>query len=547
MPNAPAPLSVKPPSGKGAGTPPVTRPPSGNGGGEAPVPAAPGETSTPTGNGVETAPILPAPVANARIAPHPRDGKGGYHGGGNQQPQRNESYINPGQFTVSMRGGAGSPEGPDAEPVPQPKHIKYIYGYLGRILAENNNVSFLKTALRLLEYDFKNKPDYSFLVDIYPNGREHPADTTITITKSNYDETFPQFIKPNLDERDDEKRAIFVRTSSSAPPGTPIQPDEIDIIRLHFAGNTSYWKITRDLFNSEVFRKKMPAKETPDMGNEVFYGINQCQPAFFRAMKLLFEPHSPRLHGPVSLRAGKDSWGLGFDGMEATEDLWQFVCEQAKLSKRNTPQILQFSVIIGMNELSQNLIGAHLTGSHHETHASIVNPRETYSQIEQMSEEYLREKRVPESIRIWHTAEEREQDVEFNVTKLKKNSTALESLGDYLEGWEGRTHCIWWRPEFGIFNIVSVENNREVQWDTRGRRQGLRDFKKSTKSLSADGNGFESFVLLEAQSAHNARRFVVTKDTTEDEWRMHIYDWLHSRKLFIREIGKIDAIPYGKS
>jgi hypothetical protein len=229
-----------------------------------------------------------------------------------------------------------------------------------------------------------------------------------------------------------------------------------------------------------------------------------------------------------------------------TEDLWKYVCERAGGLKPNTDDVLEFTVTPDDSRLREGEIGSHLTGSHHQATASISDPQASYDEIIAMSETWLRENKIPESVRIWRTAEEREKGEGSKVINLMPKAAAIESIRKHFQGFENKTTCCWWRPEYGVFTVDSQEKGKEVQWDTQNGRQSLRDFKNSTTELSSDGIGLDCLVLVEAQSAHNERRFIVTYDTSEEEWRLHIYDWLHSKTLFVTEI--VHQIPlYGKA
>lgn len=526
-------LSAKPTNGSGTG-------------GQAPTTnrsarASGGETAESTRPGVDSLPIFQRSKSTSKL---PTAGQwGAIHGGDALQSTEVKSYISSGHSSVSMRGGARAPEELVSGPDPPLVNRKYIYGYHGKLLSWglDDKATFLITVKRLLEYDFNNNSACNFFVDLYPNGLGNPAETTITITDSNYDEKFSNFIKPVYEEPLDEKAAIFVR-AGDPPPGITLQPCRQgmkDVVRLHFNHHTSYWKIPRDLFNPEMFKegkdKKLP------------YGINQCQPGFVRAMKLLFDLESPRPRGLVRLKHLKEngetgrSWNLGFSGVEVTEEFWNAVCERALELDPGKDDAIEFAVEIDTRKIAKGEIGSHLTGSNHEAIASISDANTTYGEIIAMSKGWLRERKVPGSIRIWHNAEERELGQDGKVIALKPKSAAVDTLKEYFQEWESRTYCCWWRPEHDVFNVETQKKKQgEVQWDTKeGSLTTLEDFRKSTATLSTDGKALQSFILLEAQSEDDARRFLVNADTTESEWRVHIYDWLHNKNLFVEEYQPI--------
>jgi hypothetical protein len=542
----------------------TTQPPTGNGGGEAPAPAVPGAITTPIGNepGSVTAPppkppaVLAPSIVGAGKARQPKP-EGDDHG--HHQSKRHARYINPGQFTVSMRGGGkaakvdeeeeaeeGDEEGVlpagGFQPLMEPVHQKFLYGYHGKLrIIQNDEDLFVKTALRLLEYDFtaKSKPKWNFLVDFYPNGPKMDSKLGQEVNEFNIHLVFG-LLTSLLDQSRYPDSVIFVRTKSSPKPEGQIEPCRQgmkDIVRLSMNdGSMSYWKIPKDI----LIEKTEPK-----------YGINQCQPGFLKAMQFLFDPEGPRPLGSVYV----DGIDLGFGGMEMTVELWCQVCEKAKSLKENTTETVDLQVDIGgAHRLSDDEIGSHLTGSHYDAKASIADPKLTYNEIKGMCKAWLkRNGDIPEAAVVWPSAEEREGTRGFQLMislKDEEKENSINSLATYFQKWEGRTNCIWWRPEFKSFSLQALwdgalPQKHEVQWGGTNGSQRLASFKKELSKFSAGSEDVESFILVDTQSESHGRKFVVTKDTTEKEWRLHIYQWLHAPKVFIRKPDGI-CYAYGK-
>lgn len=476
---------------------------------------------------------MPTATAPPPTSPVDNHGPGhvrGHHGHGNPQVHRHEPFINQGKSPVSMRGGAlpaYAEDGNDEEGEAEDEY--YIYGYNGRFICQDDLDSFQKTALRLLGYDLKTSSPWGFCVDLYEPDAKIPTTIYLSSRQTMYSKVFRDEIQPFL-SRD---RRVFVRagmdTVDSGGMLEPCRKGMKDVVRLvgdgDGDGSITYWKIPKDLKPNN--------------------GINQCQPGFFSAMKLLFSDDPLPPQGLVELRFGgaSEAFNLGWGGMEATVELWNAVCEA--FSKLDPAMADSIELFVGTKPAEPEgdfEMGAHLSGSKDLARASFTNPEHTYDEIEGMLKTWTR---APVAFRIWHNALERESGTEGEVIQLKPRKKAIEKLRKFFEGWQGQTNCCWFRPEWKKFTVGSLDLDppKEVHWPGAPAIQELGILKSILQSLLGANEALDSFTLLEAQSEQDGRRFVVTEDTTDQEWRMHIYDWLHTNNLFFQ---KNTNIAYGK-
>ena len=468
----------------------------------------------------------------------------GHHDRHTPENSHRQNLMTLEQSPVSLRGGALSvqieTEDEDTDMVePEPTtgaSRNFIHGYNGKFKCANGADSFKKTALKLLGYDFDVNGPWAFSVDLYHPGKAEPSVITLQSTQKNYAAVFRTRILPFLQS---DTWRVFVRSgrdlkTSSGGMLEPCRTSMKDVIRLigpnDDEGNTVYWKIPKDV--------------TPK------YGINQCQPGFFGAMKLLFSAYRSPPQGPVTLRFQDEKknstlFNLGRGGMEATAEVWEGVCEAFQSLDPEGPDNVDILVLHSEVESREDHeIGAHMTGSLATAHASFTNPERTYDEIEVVLNRLAR---LPVAFRIWHNAFEREKGSKGEVIQLQPKQKAVEALKEFFEGWNRKTECCWYRPEWMDFTVESLGSNSPVKamdWPGAPACQELTTFKSILQPLLGAGEALESFTLTETQSLQGSRRYVITKNTSNQEWRMHIYDWLHSNKIYVKPNTNIN---YGMS
>jgi hypothetical protein len=463
-------------------------------------------------------------------------------GHGTPQIHHYQPFINPGQSPATMRGGglAAGVETEDefepaaAQPTDRSPALSenFIYGYNGKFLCQNEPDSFKKTALQLLGYDFEATGPWSFLVDLYKPNKTEPTILSIQRNQTRYLTVFRESILPYLQGN---PWRVFVRSgrdmrAHSAGMLEPCRKGMKDVVRLVGPDDeTAYWKIPKDV--------------KPN------YGINQCQPGFLNAMKLLFNDDQFPPQGPINLRfrdPKKNStvFDLGWGGTEATVEIWEAVCEAfLKLDPGAADSI---DILVGTSQLEalgDREMGAYMVGSVGSAQASLTNHEHTYDRIAEVLSIWVVE---PVAFRVWHDAHERDTGSTGEVIQLKPKKNAVEALKNFFEGWQSRTNCCWFRPEWSNFTLKSLDTDppaKDVKWPGAPASQGLGTLKSILQPFVGGGEALQSFTLVEAQSEQDGRQFVVTEDTTDREWRLHIYDWLRTNKVFFK---KNTNIRYGK-
>jgi hypothetical protein len=466
-----------------------------------------------------------------------------------------------------MRGGAGS-----SKDLARPKSrsrsrsrsqsqsrtaSNYIYGYHGKVdfnshLTEKDSdvayqnldheTMFACLSLELLEYDIEPETMLkwtSFSVDVFADGLGTKPEL-IPITPENCRAQYSTYIKPILESGGSSKGAVFVRNSKDASPFGQLEPgsDDKDVVRLKLGPMTSYWKIPRNLFANDAFGQKDPKKSKK--WSSPRYGINQCQPAFLRAIRIVLGIEYKYRPGAISLtedKTGKE-WRLGVSGLEVTPTFWNHICEMAQKSHH----VLEFNV--QADRLKKWQAGIHLIGSEDDAILDAPNEEDIYAVLELMSESNFPNMEIPEIIEIWPDLASRiRSSSPSEVIPLRRRSDSVNALADILKKYRqaGYLRCFWWRPELGNLYVENIDNDKGMKWSIDSGRS-LADFKKATQSLWDDGKAFESCLLVEGQ-AQQQRTFIITQDTTEVEWRVHIFDWLNSGTIYVK---KIDDTPYSK-
>jgi hypothetical protein len=408
----------------------------------------------------------------------------------------------------------------------------FIYGYNGKFVCRNDPDSFQRTMLRLLGYDLGSNRPWDVLIDLYKPGSLEPTTVPLKSSGAHFHNVFHDRVLPYL--HGDPWR-VFVRSGRAAASHSKgvLQPSRLCLkylVRLigpNDEKDTVYWKIPNNM--------------------KPKYGINQCQPGFFGAMKLLLSNVPLSLQGPVTLRfrdsaRNNRSFDLGWGSMEATVEFWNAICEAIpKLDRTRADRIDILVSTSPAEQTGDHDLRAHLVGSQISVQASFSSPERTYDEI---GRTLTRLATPAVAFRIWRDSRERENGSQGEVIGLEPKGQAVDALKTVLEGWRGKTNCFWFRPEWKSLCFQSLDTNstlKEVQWS--GAFQNLGGLRNTLQQLVGDKEAVESFTLVEARSKQEGRTFVVTGDTSDQEWRMHIYDWIHSNKIYFRKNTKIH---YGK-
>jgi hypothetical protein len=416
---------------------------------------------------------------------------------------------------------------PDYEPAPSftpgaitgsSKGKGYLYGYAGKLLMEKTFKSFADTALDLL--DISPNSIWRFTVDIFEPGTQNLLESH-EVTKINLYLQFTDSILPHMEKEKDW--AVFVRHTSREQPES-LEPDEkiTSIIRLNLKERgTAYWKVSND--------KKNRA------------GANQAQDSFFRAMKVLHPVRQGRVQASVSV-GGRY---IGFAGMEVIDELWSKVQHDL----RKATESLQYEVTHQISPDKSGTFTICLVGCEYEGLAQktpYVDWVQVQKEIFNMSINYLDNdskflKKI--SFRLWKTAADREHNGPSVVIPYEPTKVAIDMLKAFLGPEPVVEKCIWFRPEYLHFTIgdASHRKNGIVTWDA-GSDPSLASFRNVLKGLFNDNRAESTdFFVLTVPKVAGGQKFTIDSDTTEEQWRKHVFDYLRSNSLMVNRDGNITA------
>ena len=397
----------------------------------------------------------------------------------------------------------------------------YIYGYRGKLLAENTPESFLEAALVLTDQYPVNELKTTWSFDIDVPVKTSQKKLVINLAQANWPNLFLSAVLPYLEANQQWK--VFVRRGGKVSDA--LEPSETarDIVRInvHKRG-TAYWKVPSD-------------QDT--LAN---CGINQIQPDFVKAMRLLCYEEDRRkeeLH--------LHSFSLGLDGLECVENrFWELVKYD-----RNHGASLKYDLTFRpvVTSLPSPADSTHTTiqmaGSNSFSTVPSGNHLELAQEILSMSESYLSDRLLPGSFRVWENGRSRKFNGDSAVIKHKPIEQACNGLKKFFKG-SSQSHTIWFRPEWETFylhDIDAVQNATE--WDSH-TDQSLQSFKRALGKLWSETGSYNSFCITEMPSLPGRGiRFIINKDTTEDDWRLYVYDWLHSNHLAVKKNMNVN---YGK-
>lgn len=415
-----------------------------------------------------------------------------------------------------------APKDSSAPPATNPRQTSnttkgFVYGFDGKLEVENTEDSFLRAALLLTgQYPApKQNPTWTFYVDI-PTTKGPRM--TLNIMPANWQRLFTEAVLPNL--KGGESWQVFVRTDETLPTSLEPSKSARDIIRINLTHcGTAYWKIP---FNWDALED---------------CGINQIQPSFVSAMRLLCP--EPRPRDSVHVRG----FNLGVGGLEFVENsLWEWIKKELKsantalqlditLLPMETPKVTSGPVSVGT--------AIRMVGNKHVSTPNTSYWRKLADEIYIMSERYLNYGKNPALFRVWEDAEARRRNGKSAIIKYSPIDKTEDALKDFFGGVF--PPIIWFRPEWGPFTIQDVDSpNAMFQWDSRPD-QSLRSFRNALGDIWTDPESRASFCITEMKASGDRDfRYIVTKDTTEDEWRLFVFDWLHGENLAVKRNIKAD-------
>jgi hypothetical protein len=412
-----------------------------------------------------------------------------------------------------------------------------IYGYAGRINVGSNETQVLNAMLQLLNLDPADP--WWFYATIYKV--DGTRDNILTVRKADVATHLRSIMASRVTTGTGEEGKgnfrVFVHRSATAPATfAEVKPNIAyrSIVELWEDKIVSYWKVPNNV--------------------AVQHGVNQYQPGFFKAMEVHWNTHQqrPRPHTKID---GMDT-DLGFGGMELGQEgldtLRGKLATQAWLNTRIS--ILNWPAGIP----SQTSIGLRMIGNHFQCFANQGSYADMGQQMKTMCNEHIYDgfsTGLPLQFRLWRSARDRESNGVSKLIDINQRDREGQ-IKEFLERDNTPINCLLFRPEWLKFTIVDSDPQlttaTRVEWDIstgpslQSFRQTLANlFKLSAPSIT-DANAqatARAFDITNAQWNQDAgynSRFVITKDTKEDEWRKDVFDWLPGRELFIVKSTGLD-------
>ncbi len=388
----------------------------------------------------------------------------------------------------------------------------YIYGFAGKILAENTVAGVKRATLRLLGVG-----EFQIYFRIFPGGFAPLKD--VMLDHQNFEQKVENDVLPLISSTGDWK--IFA-SKNQLQNNAPLEPpqDKRSVVRLTYLTDTAYWKIPTDI--------------------QTDYGINQLQGDFYRAMRVLSLVDIGRPDQNVHI--GPDPVvDIGFGGMEVTEELWARV--RSDLENQNGGATYNIALVnVGEEHNIANasqLIGIRMVGSREYASAQPTDYIKMQKEIARMGK-FLKDGRNPKHYRIWKNAEDWEAGRNSALLEYKSGQKSANLLKSFLEGVPGTTNCIWFRPEFKIISIKDITGNKgkTIDWESSTFPPIFADFKKILQEVfnEPDPKAIKDIEINDIDGQH---RFIFAEDLTLCQWRKHIYDWFSGDVIIVQRNKKI--------
>ncbi|KAF8853593.1 hypothetical protein BDZ45DRAFT_806524 [Acephala macrosclerotiorum] len=421
------------------------------------------------------------------------------------------------------KGGTQKPGSKPGSKQPTPKTTPdqplpangYVYGYAGKALVHSDVDSFKDAAIHLLNLD----PDIDWFVWISTYKSDGTLEHKIPLQKS----TFSQFFSEFADNRDsDGNWRVFLHKSADAPDLlTDREPcssrRDVAVVRNPNKGLHSYWRLPEGLI---------------DEG----HGLNQFQPDFFRALQVHFPSSQQRPQDIIKL----DKIELGYGSMELGHE----ALERVKKVFQSSVERIEFTLNISRpednnkNPLSRNYIGIRMVGNHSASYAPSRDYASIGARIEELTNAIVAKPR-PDRFRLWRTAADRESGLTYKVISYKPKDRRDNEIRDFLDSNSEPSGCFWFRPEWPRFSIEELDNpsiSTTQMWDVQSGHD-LSSFRGVLAKLfaSAIGKDSDNVAYHIVNSTWPVKsKFVVTKSTTDDEWRRDIFDWFQSNEMLVK-------------
>ena len=410
-----------------------------------------------------------------------------------------------------------------------PPEVKgFIYSYSAKRRALNTFDSFSRATYRLLR---KARPedranDFKFFIDIHGQG----VINTIQVTRDTFIEVFRIKVLPLIPLTG--TWPFFVRLDET--PSVTLEPlnTMTDIIKLHYSDRvglavTAYWKIPRNLLSA-------PQRD---------YGHNQYQNGFHRAMEIIFPPDEIRPRGRVHI----EDKCLGPGGMDFAHRMLEIIrssmigCTE---TQEFTVKVFTLSEGGDYDDMSDTI---RLVGTQHLAGYRRPDYGRAYDEILDLTRAFTARNNPPvAAFRIWASQELRECNGPSVTVAYKPKAAAVEALRTFITTQRVDTQCVAFRPEYVKFTITNSDVDPglgSVDWDAGANNNSFASFKARVdelfRTVQKDTNAPDMFYVT---SLMGSLKHVVTNQTTEEEWRRDVFDWLHSKTIHVR---RASGLEYG--
>jgi hypothetical protein len=408
--------------------------------------------------------------------------------------------------------------------------LGFVYGYSGKRCAFNTFNSFSRATYQLLRKarDEDRADDFAFFIDIHSGGVVSP----IRVTRDTFTEIFRTQILPQISFGG--KWSFFVRIDKT--PSATLEPPRSmsDIIKFHYndaAGliATAYWKIPRNLLH----------QPQPD------YGHNQFQESFFRSMEIIYPPDETRPRGRVHIQ----HVCLGPGGMDFPNRFLEGIIRGPVIGCKESLEL-----IVRVWSLSQGSSGYYndnwdtirLVGTQHLAAYIRLDFDTMYEEILGMTRAWTTYDQTVEKFRIWASQELRERNGPSETIAYEPKTEAVKALRTFITSQSTNTQCVAFRAEYVKFQIQYTDTDldpsvRHIEWDAAANDNSFTSFRGRVKDLFMNlGEDPHAADMFYVTSRMGGLKHVVTCNTTEEEWRRNVFDWLHSRTIHVRRASGLD-------
>lgn len=380
-----------------------------------------------------------------------------------------------------------------------------IWGFAGNAKDLTTIEEILQATQRILGQQLDN---FSFYAQVFDSASQRPIKAARVLTT-----TFGSFLVEAAQTRNLEASVnLFVADELFQFEGAMPAGACKDIVFLRLDNREAYWKIPKNL-------------------NEQVYGINQLQRDFRRAFQVVLPPWELNRQETF---VGNISTGFG-GGKLDVQLLKKVKIEYAALLESPDEGNLIYNVTFAALPPKAEIV-VSLTGSADFIYSYRGHFPALPQRITELSAKYVNS-RLPTHFKIWDSEDYCQESGEHGQ-RLKYGDSEVERQA--IEQWfnfhlEWPFHVVV-RPEWATIKVYLDDDVSEtsIAWDIEDD-SSLRSFKEALEGHFRRSDILQSDIHI-YEHDHD-RAYIITNETTEDEWRLYIFDWLYSSKLdvFIAE------------